>query len=205
MYLPIPVLIIYHRPSASTILRLDRRVRDSPVPISLCVTGLNTRPDGPQPPPPTSRAHIMQSHTTFCIREASLIYLHRGYLARALAEHPEDPFKSRYHASVIAVHASSCAVLAGVRNAYALLPDLMPRVFFLWVHAFSAAIVLATIVIRAPSSALVQSSLKELDIACELFERAKEGCRPGRALVRLSCILCGVFGIHDPLFLSFFF
>ena len=83
----------------------------------------------------------------------------------------------------MAVHASSCAVLAGVRNAYALLPELMPRVFFLWVHAFSAAIVLGTIVIRAPSSALVESSLKELDIACELFERAKEGCRPGRALV----------------------
>lgn len=82
----------------------------------------------------------MQAHTTLCIKEACLTYLHRGYLARALTEHPDDPFKSRYAASVLAAHRSSCAILAGVRNAIYLLPRLMPRVFFLWIHAFSAAV-----------------------------------------------------------------
>ena len=108
--------------------------------MGLQVLGLNSNPSGPSPPAPTTRAQVMQAHTTLCIKEICLIYLHRGYLARALSEHPDDPFKSRYAASVLAAHRGSCAVLAGVRNAFSLLPRLMPRVFFLWIHAFSAAV-----------------------------------------------------------------
>lgn len=123
-----------------TILRLDRKLRDAEIPFHLQVPGLSLVPGSPHPPPPTSRGHIMQSHTTFCIKETSLIYLHRGYLARALAEYPDDPFKSRYAASVLAAHKSSFMVLAGVRHGFGLLPRLMPRVYFLWIHAFTAAV-----------------------------------------------------------------
>lgn len=126
--------------SRSVILRLDRKIRDLEVPVGLQVLGLNSNPSGPLPPPPTTRAQVMQAHTTLCIKETCLTYLHRGYLARALSEHPDDPFKNRYAASVLAAHKSSCAVLAGVRSAFDLLPRLMPRVFFLWIHAFSAAV-----------------------------------------------------------------
>ncbi|KAF8314689.1 hypothetical protein DL93DRAFT_2058040, partial [Clavulina sp. PMI_390] len=173
------------RPTYDVILRLDRKIRDLSVPLSLQVHGINTNPNGPHPAQPTTRAQVMQAHTNLCIKEGLLVYLHRGWLARALAEHPDDPFKSRFAASVLAAHRSSCAILSGVRNALYLLPRLMPRVFFLWIHAFSAAMVLATIVIRCPSSNLTTSSLRELDLACDMFERAKEGYRAASLLPTL--------------------
>lgn len=60
------------------------------------VTGIND--DGnPRPalPPNPPLALALQSHALPVLREIALLYMHRSFFAKALNEHPEDPFQVR--------------------------------------------------------------------------------------------------------------
>ena len=70
-----------------------------------------------------------------------------------------------------------------VRHMYGRNAALTTRLFFLWMHALSALVVLAAIVIRAPGCDAAQGAMLDLDLGLMLFNEASTSRRVQRALV----------------------
>ncbi|RDB15834.1 putative transcriptional regulatory protein C1F7.11c [Hypsizygus marmoreus] len=168
-------------PTYATVLQLDRKMRAFPVPPLLQVAGFGsseTRPGGF----PETIMLTLQRHIVLAIREMNLLYLHRSFFARAISDHPKDPLGSPYGTSVIAAYRSAGSLVALMRNLHTQLHEPSERLWFLWTHMFSCAIVLGSIVTRCPSMSLAPSALVQLDSACELFSKAARGFRAGKIL-----------------------
>ena len=95
----------------------------------------------------------------YCLEAAHTRY--RSYFACALLEPPFDPLGSPFSRSVLAAYGSACAILSQVRSLYAREPVIILRFPFFWTHAFSAAVMLASIAIRAPDCTLALTALVE--------------------------------------------
>ncbi|KAG6810864.1 hypothetical protein H0H92_010020 [Tricholoma furcatifolium] len=168
-------------PTYATVLQLDRKMRAFPVPPVLQVAGFGSSEPRPGGFPDTVML-TLQRHIVLAIREMNLLYLHRSFFARAISDHPKDPLGSPYGTSVIAAYRSAGSLVALMRNLHAQLKELSERIWFLWTHMFSCAIVLGSIVTRCPSMSLAPSALVQLDSACELFAKAARGFRAQKVL-----------------------
>ncbi|EIW58721.1 uncharacterized protein TRAVEDRAFT_123989 [Trametes versicolor FP-101664 SS1] len=168
-------------PTYSTVLQLDRKLRGFAVPASLQIAGFGNS---------ESRAGqyyesvplILQRHLVLAIRESNLLYMHRGFFARAISDHPKDPLGSPYGGSFIAAYRSAGSLVALVRNIHSQLKELTERMWFLWTHLFSCSIILGSIVTRCPSMSLAPSALVQLDSACELFRKTATGFHAEKVL-----------------------
>ncbi|KAI0321021.1 fungal-specific transcription factor domain-containing protein [Amylostereum chailletii] len=170
-------------PTYATILQLDRKLRAITVPPALQIAGFgNSSTDGRAGTYPESVPLILQRHIVLAIREMNLLYMHRSFFARALGDHPKDPLGSPYGSSVIAAYRSAGSLIALVRNLHSQLKEASERMWFLWAHMFSCAIILGSIVTRCPSLSLAPSALVQLDSACELFAKAARGFRAEKVL-----------------------
>ncbi|KAG9123487.1 hypothetical protein FRC07_014877 [Ceratobasidium sp. 392] len=168
-------------PSYEKILKLHRRLREFEGPPHLHVPGFLGN-KYKETAIYVDNSLQLERHLTFCVPETILIHLHRSFFARALSESPEDPLKSRYADSVVAIHSSVLRHLEAVKSLFSLLPDLAMRFWLFWSHSFSGATILAALVIRCPGSSLSASALKGLDDVSDLFKRAQNACRARRAL-----------------------
>ncbi|KAH9989846.1 hypothetical protein BJV77DRAFT_1015520, partial [Russula vinacea] len=139
-------------PTYATILQLDRKLRAYPVPQALQIAGNES----------------VSPCLVRCLRLltvlADLLYMHRGFFARALNDHPKDPLGTL------------------MRNLHSQLQEPMERMWFLWTHMFSCAIILGSIVTRCPSLSLAPSALVQLDSACALFSKAARGFKAEKVL-----------------------
>jgi hypothetical protein len=210
-------------PSYATILQLDRKLRAYHVPPALQIAGFGATSSEPNIGSyPESIPLTLQRHIVLAIREMSLyrlplhlgpylritltdlLYMHRGFFARALNDHPQDPLGSPYGTSVIAAYRSAGSLIALMRNLHSQLQEPMERMWFLWTHMFSCAvcslsiigqrlgfngiyylqIILGSIVTRCPSLSLAPSALVQLDSACTLFSKAARGFKAEKVLVR---------------------
>lgn len=170
-------------PTYATILQLDRKLRAYQVPPVLQIAGFGSTSSEPNLGPyPESIPLILQRHIVLAIREINLLYMHRGFFARALSDHPKDPLGSPYGTSVIAAYRSAGSLIALMRNLHSQLREPMERMWFLWTHMFSCAIILGSIVTRSPSLSLAPSALVQLDSACTLFSKAAKGFRAEKVL-----------------------
>ncbi len=70
----------------------------------------------------------------------ALFYLHRGFFAKALEDHPGDPLGSKYAPSVLAAYNSACSFVGLVRSLYSQHPGLTERMWFLFTHVFSCTV-----------------------------------------------------------------
>ncbi|KAJ7918735.1 fungal-specific transcription factor domain-containing protein [Mycena leptocephala] len=163
-------------PTYATVLQLDRKMRAFPVPPILQVAGFGSSEPRPGGFPETIML-TLQRHIVLAIREMNLLYLHRSFFARAISDHPKDPLGSPYGTSVIAAYRSAGSLVALMRNLHSQLKEPSERIWFLWTHMFSCAIILGSIVTRCPSMSLAPSALVQLDSACELFSKAARGFR----------------------------
>ncbi|KAF5316367.1 hypothetical protein D9619_006871 [Psilocybe cf. subviscida] len=162
-------------PSYATIMELDRKVREFPM------------PDGIDSAPPDDIAASFQRCVLDHIRETVLMYIHRSFFAQAIIEHPVNPLKSDYAASFIAAYRASSIILKSVRDQFQAFPNTCPRFWTMWTFAFSAAVVFGTVVTRGPRSPLARSAMTELDQACVLFSKASQySIRASKALVILA-------------------
>ncbi|KAJ3781385.1 fungal-specific transcription factor domain-containing protein [Lentinula aff. detonsa] len=168
-------------PTYATVLQLDRKLRAFPVPSVLQVIGFGSS-EPMSTGMPESLMLTLQRHIVLAIREMNLLYLHRSFFARAISDHPKDPLGSPYGTSVIAAYRSAGSLVALMRNLHTQLQDLSQRLWFLWTHMFSCAIILGSIVTRCPSMSLAPSALLQLDSACELFSKAASGFRANKVL-----------------------
>lgn len=170
-------------PTYATILQLDRKLRAYQVPPVLQIAGFGGTSSEPNLGPyPDSIPLTLQRHLVLAIREINLLYMHRGFFARALSDHPKDPLGSPYGSSVIAAYRSAGSLIALMRNLHSQLREPLERMWFLWTHMFSCAIILGSIVTRSPSLSLAPSALVQLDSACALFSKAAKGFRAEKVL-----------------------
>ncbi|KAH9888914.1 fungal-specific transcription factor domain-containing protein [Cubamyces lactineus] len=168
-------------PTYSTVLQLDRKLRGFAVPASLQIAGFgNSESRGGSYY--ESVPLILQRHLVLAIRESNLLYMHRGFFARAISDHPKDPLGSPYGGSFIAAYRSAGSLVALVRNIHSQLKELTERMWFLWTHLFSCSIILGSIVTRCPSMSLAPSALVQLDSACELFKKTAVGFHAEKVL-----------------------
>ncbi|KAH9989851.1 fungal-specific transcription factor domain-containing protein [Russula vinacea] len=131
-------------PNYKVLQQLDRKVRDFYTPPSLQVPGFG----GPMADVDSVPVFLtLQRYIGFAIREMTLFYMHRGFFARAIEDSPDDPSKL-----------------------FSQQPALTERMWFLFTHVFSCAIVLGSIPIKCPRMALARSALSHLDSALRLFE-----------------------------------
>ncbi|KAI0372775.1 hypothetical protein BV20DRAFT_1014847 [Pilatotrama ljubarskyi] len=168
-------------PTYSTVLQLDRKLRGFAVPASLQIAGFGnseSRVGNYYESVPL----ILQRHLVLAIRESNLLYMHRGFFARAISDHPKDPLGSPYGGSFIAAYRSAGSLVALVRNIHSQLKELTERMWFLWTHLFSCSIILGSIVTRCPSMSLAPSALVQLDSACELFRKTANGFHAEKVL-----------------------
>ncbi|KAI0059946.1 hypothetical protein BV25DRAFT_1889043 [Artomyces pyxidatus] len=163
-------------PKYSVILELDRKVRD-----------MNLPKFATDPAPEGAPFHItMQHYMPINYRHLTLLYIHRTFLAQGLCDHPHDPLRSQYAPSILSGYRSACQILNNLREGFALFPVPIARFWVLWTHAFSAAVILALIPVRAPQSKMAHTALLELKSAYELFERAAN--YGGRAVKMLPIV-----------------
>ncbi|KAI0049518.1 hypothetical protein FA95DRAFT_1588235 [Auriscalpium vulgare] len=149
-------------PKYSIIIELDRKIRDMEVPKYAV--------DAPPEGAPFGIA--MQHYMPINYRHLTLLYIHRTFLAQGLCDHPYDPLRSQYAPSILAGYRSACQILSNLRDGFAQFPTPIARFWVLWTHAFSAAVMLALIPVRAPQSKMAHTALLELQMANDLFERA---------------------------------
>ncbi|KIJ65371.1 hypothetical protein HYDPIDRAFT_110415 [Hydnomerulius pinastri MD-312] len=161
-------------PSYATIMELDRKVREFPIPDP--AAHIATSASGPMPltvaeedlNPSESMGRFAMSHS----REVILLYIHRSFFAQAIIENPVNPLKSQYAPSFLATYRASSTILRTIGAQFVIHPHLCARFWSIWTFAFSAAIVFGTIVTRGPRSPLASNAIKELDDACLLFTKA---------------------------------
>lgn len=155
-------------PPYSTILDLDRKVRDFPVPPHL-------RPkckDHENNPP----LHMQRWLVLGC-KESTLLNLHRCYFAQALQDQPNDLLKHKYAPSVMATYRSAWRLIQCLTKSTKHTTHVLQRHSYSWSQGLSAAIVMCLLVTRAPKSSLATSSLEELDRIAQTFTEFAPHCR----------------------------
>ncbi|KAI9566398.1 hypothetical protein HD554DRAFT_2025751, partial [Boletus coccyginus] len=161
-------------PSYSTILELDRKIRDFPIPSYLQIRcSSDTRPR-PQV--------ILQQLLVLTMKESVLLNIHRRYFSQALQDSPSDPLKHKYGPSVMATYRSAWRLIVSHSSGVDHIPDVAARIPIIWSQALSAAIVMCMIVTRAPDSNMAASSLHEIDVVYEVFKKAVPTTRVASAL-----------------------
>ncbi|KAG8839181.1 hypothetical protein FRC20_006098 [Serendipita sp. 405] len=123
-------------PSYARTLKIDKDLRDWPLDSVPTIDDvvLNSPEDATR----KFMFLLMRSFATTGLREISLLYLHRRYFVEALTRHPEEPLRSKYAMSVLAVHRSSVLLLQGIQRLNGLIGNILPRVVFMWLHGLSA-------------------------------------------------------------------
>ncbi|CAL1710217.1 unnamed protein product [Somion occarium] len=153
-----------HAPKYSVILELDRKIRDMELPKY----ATEPRQDG------AGLSKTMAHYMPINYRELTLTYVHRCYFAQALSDHPQDPLRSPYAPSFLAGYRSACALLLSMQEQFELFPVQLARFWVLWTHAFSATVMLASIVTHGGITKTAQAAMGELRMSLDLFQNASK-------------------------------
>ncbi|CDZ98883.1 Zn(2)-C6 fungal-type DNA-binding domain [Phaffia rhodozyma] len=125
----------------------------------------------------SDKKRILQRHSMLLIINECLLFLHRGWFARALRDFPDEPLKAKWNQSYVAELESCKACISVVRDLMKLHGALASRWWFFWFHCFSAIASLSVAVIRSPGSSLALAAFQEIELGVSLFEDAKVGTR----------------------------
>ncbi|KAI5992182.1 hypothetical protein EDD15DRAFT_2388334 [Pisolithus albus] len=149
-------------PSYSTILELDRKVCNFPVPAN--IEEFVATACGAIPMKPADKdIGLTESLGRFVMSTSREV---------TITENPINPLNSSYARSFRAAYRASLIILRIVKVQYDLHPRLTAVLWPLWSYAFSAAVVFGTIVTHGPRSPMAPSSMEELRNAWLLFSKA---------------------------------
>ncbi|KAF8842829.1 hypothetical protein BDN67DRAFT_925562 [Paxillus ammoniavirescens] len=162
------------RPSRyDAVLELDRRIREFSIP--------RVESAGPEHAERISRQ--MQLFARSHYRELTLLFLHRGFFAQALADFPWDPLRSPFRHSFLSAYQCATVILDATRDQFTEQPVLCARVWRIWSFAFSAAVIIGTVAMGRLGVKLEPDPFEQLDHACTLFlEAARTSVRAQKAL-----------------------
>ncbi|KAG1737479.1 uncharacterized protein EDB91DRAFT_1055029 [Suillus paluster] len=147
-------------PNYQTILELDRKIREFPVPVSNDATDFDRVPVE------------MRSFAQARYKELTLMFLHRGFFAQAMADFPSDPLRSPLGRSFMVAYQCASLIITLTIDQLALQPVLSSRVWRIWSFAFSAAVIVGTVATRRLSIKLDPDPFEHLERACTLFHEA---------------------------------
>ncbi|KZP33617.1 hypothetical protein FIBSPDRAFT_1036153 [Athelia psychrophila] len=181
-------------PSYKMVLELDRKVREKTLPLALKARDADSG---------FSMTEYLQGSLLSQLRTLTMLYIHKSFFAQALLDHPENVLLSRYAPSFLA--ASSCAsniIRASVMHLEKV-PKLCSRWWIMWNNLFSAAIIVGSIVTRAPASDMAHKAYLELGIAVDLFVKGPGPRGATATLVQLREKASALFhqfhdGSHPP-------
>ncbi|KAI5992558.1 hypothetical protein EDC04DRAFT_2586962, partial [Pisolithus marmoratus] len=154
-------------PNYSTILELDRKVRDFPITEAAVEFVAAARSDVPAQPPGEDIGST-ESMTRLIMSNAREV---------PIIKSPTDPRQSPYASSFEAAYEASFTIFRTVKLQYDLHPRLTARLWPIWTYTFSAAFLFGTIVTRGPQSPIASSAMKELHDASLLFSKASSHSR----------------------------
>ncbi|KAH8831723.1 hypothetical protein DL96DRAFT_845099 [Flagelloscypha sp. PMI_526] len=152
-------------PNYEAIIELDRKVRAKEIPAHLNRI-LNDNEGG------VDAREFMHSFLLGVVRSMLLLSIHRSYLTKALQDPSGNPLKSRYAPSFLASYRAASWVVKSFHATQKRFPIILSRLWHPWTNVFTAAMVLGSIAINAPSSLVGNSPLEELRIASSMFEDA---------------------------------
>ncbi|KAL5480285.1 hypothetical protein ACEPAI_1555 [Sanghuangporus weigelae] len=141
----------------SEILDFDRRIRefeDPPILPNLTDSGpaAELRP----------RMWAMQ-------KELTLLTIHKNFFARAMIKDSENPLRSPFAPSFLAAYACSIKLLRDVRMCFEHLTGIILRLWPLWTHCLTSAVVIGSVASNVNQLALANAAFRDLDLAVNLF------------------------------------
>ncbi|KAJ7187840.1 hypothetical protein C8R46DRAFT_879113 [Mycena filopes] len=163
-------------PGYTTVLELDRRVRELSVPDSY--KPYPTRTDG-EAEYHSSSASLRGSYANQ-YRAVTMIYLHRSFFAQAMLDFPANPLRSPFATSFLTAYRSASVIIKGTAYQFDRCADMAMRVWVLMHQTFSAAVIAGTVVTLSPQSTMAVSALRDLGLAVDLFERTAKQSHRGK-------------------------
>jgi hypothetical protein len=155
-------------PSYDTILELDRKVREQVLPPSLNLYRSSVQDDY------TTPSAYIRGRILFQFRTTTMLFIHRSFFAQALLDFPTNPLRSPYAPSFLAAYRCASATIKTTVLNFQVFPDLFMRWWAIWSHLLSAAVIVGSIVTRAPSTTMAFAAWQELNLAVEMFSRGSE-------------------------------
>ncbi|KAF6750618.1 fungal-specific transcription factor domain-containing protein [Ephemerocybe angulata] len=155
-------------PSYATVLDLDRKIREMPLPASM--KPHFSPADGEEGYYSTSLSIRDFYATQFA--SANMLYLHRSFFAQAMLDYPTNPLQSPFAPSFLTAYRCASTIIKASSHWFTRCETLVTRIWFLLCHTFSAAIIVGTIVTRCPNVSMAANALNDLEVAVLLFERA---------------------------------
>ncbi|WVR05530.1 hypothetical protein IAU60_002548 [Kwoniella sp. DSM 27419] len=130
-----------------------------------------------------------QQYTLAINISETILFLHRPYYARALHDQVQDPTKSQFGASYLAVVERCHVIISSVASLYAIHPNVCARHWFLWYHTFNSAVCLSTLILKNPQNALASFALSQIDSAIYLYTSAVQAGSSRRTVSNLRWLL----------------
>ncbi|KAF8991168.1 fungal-specific transcription factor domain-containing protein [Cyathus striatus] len=155
-------------PSYSTILELDRKVREISFPVHFRPYVSRAEGDALF----YSSSASLKAFYASIHRTVTMLYLHRSFFAQAMLDHPANPLLSPFASSFLTAYRCASVIIKASAHQFDRCAEIGMRVWFLLYHTFSAAVIAGTIVTRSSNSSVAPSALIDLDLAVKLFERA---------------------------------
>ncbi|KIM39486.1 hypothetical protein M413DRAFT_446984 [Hebeloma cylindrosporum] len=175
--------LVAKSPGYSTILDLDRKVREMSFPASF--NPYVTRDVGPEIFHSSSlslRDFYASQHRT-----VTMIYLHRSFFAQAMLDHPTNPLLSPFAPSFLTAYRSASVIIKASAHLFERCAAMAMRLWFLMYHTFSAAVIVGTVVTRSPNSNIASIAMRDFNLALTLFEQT--AAQSQRAKVALGILL----------------
>ncbi|KAJ8461802.1 hypothetical protein ONZ45_g18167 [Pleurotus djamor] len=163
-------------PSYSTVLDLDRKVRELSFPAAF--KPYVSKEDGEEEYYSSSlslRGFYASQHRT-----VTMLYLHRSFFAQAMLDHPNNPLLSPFAPSFLTAYRCASIIIKATAHQFDRCAEMAMRVWFLLYHTFSAAVIVGTVVTHSPTSNMASSALLDLALAVDLFEKASTKSRRAR-------------------------
>ncbi|KAF5392659.1 hypothetical protein D9757_000881 [Collybiopsis confluens] len=155
-------------PSYSAIMDLDKKIRQLALPAGL-KPYVSLHEDGPEI---YYSSHLaLRDFYASQFRTVTMLYLHRSFFAHAMLTHPSNPLMSPFAPSFLAAYRAASVIIKAAIHFYDRCPAVVPRIWFLTYHVFSAAVTVGTVVKRSPNSSIARSALSDLGQALDLFEK----------------------------------
>ncbi|KIK68235.1 hypothetical protein GYMLUDRAFT_709234 [Collybiopsis luxurians FD-317 M1] len=169
-------------PTYSAIMDLDKKIRELSLPAGF-KPYVSLHEDGPEI---YHNSHLaLRDFYVSQFRTVTMLYLHRSFFAHAMLTHPSNPLMSPFAPSFLAAYRAASVIIKAAIHFYDRCPAVVPRVWFLTYHVFSAAVTVGTVVKRSPNSSIARSALNDLGQAVDLFEK----CASSSTRNRIACAL----------------
>jgi len=119
---------------------------------------------------PEESSQAIQRYMVVGALETALLHLHRWFFLQAIREMPQNPFEHPFGRSVKTVIQTSHALVTWLQTIYQYQPAITTVFRLCWTHAYSATMVLGSLVVSCPQLPEAETALASLDRGCDLFQ-----------------------------------